>query len=227
MDWNIKLCGNVGILKIKMKVIHIRSLQKCFHINFFHYNHKTLTKTRIQNQNLSVSWIAASMYRSYLWACPPPVRVHAFLIFHLLWRRKLHQLTGLDFASTERTSGLLLWNATKIKRKKMSVNIWYLMAALLPHHLTPRTCSLLMTCAMHGRQYTWAQWVMTGIRMESRHTAHSSSDPLANTSRIFSISCCRSSAGVSAVAAWWKIFFKNPKPERFQKPFDLWVTSRT
>lgn len=38
---------------------------------------------------------------------------------------------------------------------------------------------------------------MTGRRTESRHTEHSSSEPLANTNRSFSISRSRSSAGVA------------------------------
>lgn len=41
---------------------------------------------------------------------------------------------------------------------------------------------------------------MTGRRTESRHTEHSSSEPLANTDRSFSIRRSRSSAGVAAAA---------------------------
>lgn len=43
-----------------------------------------------------------------------------------------------------------------------------------------------------------AQCVMTGRRTESRHTEHSSAEPLAKTNRSFSIRRSRSSAGVAA-----------------------------
>lgn len=47
--------------------------------------------------------IAPSVCAAYLWTCPPLLRTCAILFFHfLLW--KLHQLTGLDLTSTERTA---------------------------------------------------------------------------------------------------------------------------
>lgn len=48
---------------------------------------------------------------------------------------------------------------------------------------------------------------MTGTLTDSRHTEHSSSDPLANTTRSFSIKRSRISAGVAEAPKYvvWKI----------------------
>lgn len=68
-----------------------------------------------------------------------------------------------------------------------------------------------MTWVMHGRQYTWAQRVMTGSLTESRQTEHSSSEPLDNTTRSFSIKRSRISAGVADVpeSVFWKLLSGN------------------
>lgn len=53
---------------------------------------------------------------------------------------------------------------------------------------------------------------MTGSLIDSRHTEHSSSEPLANTTRSFSIKRSRISAGVAEAPKYgvWKILSKNP-----------------
>lgn len=53
---------------------------------------------------------------------------------------------------------------------------------------------------------------MTGSLIDSRHTEHSSSEPLANTTRSFSINRSRISAGVAEAPKYgvWKILSKNP-----------------
>lgn len=44
----------------------------------------------------------------YLWAGPPLTGARTIVSFCFLWW-KLHQLTGFDLTSTERTAGVVLW----------------------------------------------------------------------------------------------------------------------
>ena len=58
------------------------------------------------------------------------------------------------------------------------------------------TAVVFITSSMHLRQKTWAQWVITGVESESRHTGHSSSAPeLRRVTRV-DTSFWRSSSGV-------------------------------